>query len=163
MTDTPRDTGPDVPRTREQPGVPPPAGAAAHGITDGPTAPLAQADGTGFPAVRAAGVDTPLPPGTPAPAALAGPDHPRVTRAGMVWAAVASALVVLTLLIVFILQNQDYVNVRFFGLQGAVSLGVALFIAAVGGGVLVAIAGAARIIQLRLAARRQRAEMARRR
>jgi uncharacterized integral membrane protein len=46
--------------------------------------------------------------------------------------------------------------VKFFGLQGAVALGVALFIAAVGGGVLVAIAGAARIIQLRLAAHRQR-------
>jgi uncharacterized integral membrane protein len=74
----------------------------------------------------------------------------------MVWAAVASALVVLILLIAFILQNQDSVLVKFFGLQGAVSLGMALFMAAVGGGVLVAIAGAARIIPLRLAAHRQR-------
>jgi uncharacterized integral membrane protein len=74
----------------------------------------------------------------------------------MVWVAVASALVVLILLIAFILQNQDYVQVKFFGLQGAVALGIALFIAAVGGGALVAIAGAARIIQLRLAAHRQR-------
>jgi uncharacterized integral membrane protein len=80
----------------------------------------------------------------------------RVTRAGMVWVSVATALVVLVLLIVFILQNQDYVQVRFFGLEGAVSLGMALFIAAVGGGVLVAIAGAARIIQLRAAAHRRR-------
>jgi uncharacterized integral membrane protein len=80
----------------------------------------------------------------------------RVTRAGMVWAAVATALVLMVLLIVFILQNQDYVQVRFFGLEGAVSLGVALFIAAVGGGVLVALAGAARIIQLRAAAHRRR-------
>jgi uncharacterized integral membrane protein len=74
----------------------------------------------------------------------------------MVWAAVACALVVLILLIAFILQNQEYVQVKFFGLQGSVPLGIALFIAAVGGGVLVAIAGAARIIQLRLAAHRQR-------
>ncbi|MBT2594712.1 DUF1049 domain-containing protein [Arthrobacter sp. ISL-72] len=74
----------------------------------------------------------------------------------MVWAAVATALVLMVLLIVFILQNQDYVQVRFFGLEGAVSLGVALFIAAVGGGVLVALAGAARIIQLRAAAHRRR-------
>jgi uncharacterized integral membrane protein len=80
----------------------------------------------------------------------------RVTRAGMVWVSVATALVVLVLLIVFILQNQDYVQVRFLGLEGAVSLGMALFIAAVGGGVLVAIAGAARIIQLRAAAHRRR-------
>jgi uncharacterized integral membrane protein len=96
----------------------------------------------------AAGTDRSTPDG--------GPQPRPVTRAGMVWVAVASALVVLILLIVFILQNQDYVQVKFFGLQGAVALGIALFIAAVGGGVLVAIAGAARIIQLRLAAHRQR-------
>jgi uncharacterized integral membrane protein len=96
--------------------------------------------------------ETPEPPAGPAPA----PETRQVTRAGMVWAAVASALVVLILLIAFILQNQEYVQVKFFGLEGSVPLGIALFIAAVGGGVLVAIAGAARIIQLRLAAHRQR-------
>ena len=85
-----------------------------------------------------------------------GPETRQVTRAGMVWAAVACALVVLILLIAFILQNQEYVQVKFFGLEGSVPLGIALFIAAVGGGVLVAIAGAARIIQLRLAAHRVR-------
>ena len=90
--------------------------------------------------------------GTPAPSP---PPH-QVTRAGMVWVAVACALVVLVLLIVFILQNQVYVQVAFFGFAGSVPLGIALFIAAVGGGVLVAIAGAARIIQLRRAAHRQR-------
>ena len=88
------------------------------------------------------------------------PEPRQVTRAGMVWAAVASALVVLVLLIVFILQNQVYVQVKFFGLEGSVPLGIALFIAAVGGGVLVAIAGAARIIQLRLATHRQRVRLA---
>lgn len=87
----------------------------------------------------------------------------RVTRAGMIWAAVASALVVLMLLIVFILQNQELVQVKFFGLEGAVSLGVSLFIAAVGGGVLVAMAGAARIIQLRAAAHRRRVQAGRKR
>ncbi len=79
-----------------------------------------------------------------------------MTRAGMVWAAVATALAVMVLLIVFILQNQDYVQVRYFGLEGAVPLGIALFIAAVGGGILVAVAGAARIIQLRAAAHRRK-------
>jgi len=81
--------------------------------------------------------------------------EPRVTRAGMIWVAVATALVVLVLLIVFILQNQEAVQVKFFGLEGTVALGVALFIAAVAGGVLVAVAGAARILQLRAAARRR--------
>ena len=90
------------------------------------------------------------------------PTEKRVTRAGMVWVSVATALVLLVLLIVFILQNQDYVQVRFLGLEGAVSLGMALFIAAVAGGVLVAIAGAARIIQLRTAAHRRAAQVGQR-
>lgn len=70
----------------------------------------------------------------------------------MIWAATVAALVVLSLLIVFILQNQDLVQVQYLGLSGSLPLGVALFIAAVAGGLLVAIAGAARIIQLRRAA-----------
>ncbi|CAN7393401.1 lipopolysaccharide assembly protein LapA domain-containing protein [Arthrobacter sp. LjRoot78] len=90
------------------------------------------------------------------PTAPIPPEDRHVTRAGMVWAAVATALAVMVLLIIFILQNQDYVQVRYFGLEGAVPLGIALFIAAVGGGVLVAVAGAARIIQLRAAAHRRR-------
>jgi uncharacterized integral membrane protein len=106
------------------------------------------------------GAGVPLNPERSAPAGtptgVPGIEERHVTRAGMVWAAVATALAVMVLLIVFILQNQDYVQVRFFGLEGAVSLGIALFIAAVGGGVLVAIAGAARIIQLRAAAHRRR-------
>ncbi|MGC0238952.1 lipopolysaccharide assembly protein LapA domain-containing protein [Arthrobacter sp. SD76] len=82
--------------------------------------------------------------------------EPRVTRAGVVWAAVVAALVLLILLIVFILQNQDLVLVRFLGFEGAVPLGMALFIASVTGGVLVAVAGGARILQLRANARRAR-------
>ena len=95
-------------------------------------------------------------PPSPTPAPPPAPEDRHVTRAGMVWAAVATALAVMVLLIVFILQNQDYVQVRYFGLEGAVPLGIALFIAAVGGGILVAVAGAARIIQLRAAAHRRK-------
>ncbi|WP_245827812.1 lipopolysaccharide assembly protein LapA domain-containing protein [Sinomonas mesophila] len=91
----------------------------------------------------------------PVPAA-GHPDKPRVTRAGMTWAAVVTALVVFVLLVVFFIQNQDLVLVRFLGFEGPVPLGLALFIAAVAGGVLVAVVGAVRIIQLRAAARRLR-------
>ena len=100
--------------------------------------------------------------GTSPQPAVAEPER-RVTRAGMIWVAVASALVVLVLLIIFILQNQELVQVKFFGLEGAVSLGISLFIAAVGGGVLVAMSGAARIIQLRAAAHRRRVRAGRKR
>lgn len=133
-----------------------PAGSAEAGYTTG-----VPAGGTdlvsGAPAAAApAPIEEPSRTGTPETPAPA-PEPRQVTRAGMVWAAVACALVVLILLIAFILQNQEYVQVKFFGLQGSVPLGIALFIAAVGGGVLVAIAGAARIIQLRVAAHRERA------
>ncbi|MDQ6753341.1 MAG: lipopolysaccharide assembly protein LapA domain-containing protein [Actinomycetota bacterium] len=79
-----------------------------------------------------------------------------VTRTAAVWVAVAVGLTVLVLLIIFILQNQDQVLVRFLGMQGSLALGVALLIAAVGGGILVALAGGARIIQLRIHDRRRR-------
>lgn len=67
----------------------------------------------------------------------------------MIWVAVSAGLVLLVLLIIFILQNQDRVTVHYLGVAGELSLGMALFIAAVAGGILVAIAGAARILQLR--------------
>jgi uncharacterized integral membrane protein len=94
---------------------------------------------------------TAQPAGTPA----SGPAAPgrRGTRTGALWAATIGALVLLILLIIFIAQNQHTVPLHYFAFDGTVSLGLALFIAAVVGGVLVAIVGAARIIQLRLQAR----------
>jgi uncharacterized integral membrane protein len=74
----------------------------------------------------------------------------------MVWVAVVTALVLLVLLITFILQNQEPARVMFLGLEGTLSLGMALFIASVAGGIVVAVAGAARIIQLRSNARKAR-------
>lgn len=92
----------------------------------------------------------PVPPKPKLPATK--PMHPKteeVTRAGVVWVAVSAGLVILVLLIIFILQNQERVTVNYLGAAGELSLGMALFIAAVAGGLLVAIAGAARILQLR--------------
>lgn len=78
------------------------------------------------------------------------------TRAALVWAATVIGLVLLSLLIVFILQNQEPVQVQYLGFVGSVPLGMALFIAAVAGGLLVATAGAVRITQLRIIAARAR-------
>jgi uncharacterized integral membrane protein len=159
MTETPRrfdPTNPDDAPTNQY--------AGAADATTGPSSGEqglstdVAATSTGVAATTAGRAETSRPeePTAQAPAPAPAPDTRQVTRAGMVWAAVACALVVLILLIAFILQNQEYVQVKFFGLEGSVPLGIALFIAAVGGGVLVAIAGAARIIQLRLAAHRAR-------
>lgn len=92
-------------------------------------------------------------PGTEPPALEARP-HP--TRSGVVWVAVVVALLLLVLLIIFILQNQEPARVMFLGLEGTLPLGMAMFIASVAGGIVVAVAGAARIIQLRSNARRLR-------
>jgi len=80
----------------------------------------------------------------------------RVTRVSATWVATSVALLLLILLIVFILQNSTEVEVQFLGMSGTIPLGMALLIAAVGGGVVVAIAGVARVTQLRMNARRTR-------
>jgi uncharacterized integral membrane protein len=84
------------------------------------------------------------------------PVRPRFTRASAVWVATGASLLLLVLLIVFVLQNSTKVEVHFLGLSGTIPLGMALLIAAVGGGVVVAIAGIARVSQLRMNARRTR-------
>lgn len=83
-------------------------------------------------------------------------DSVAVTRAGMAWVATIASLILLVLLITFIIQNQEDVTIAFFGLQGTIASGIALLIAAVAGGLLVAVAGAARILQLRSSSRHQR-------
>lgn len=93
---------------------------------------------------------TPKPDGPPAGAAST------FTRAGAVWVATGAALLLLILLIVFMLQNSSKVEVHFLGVTGTIPLGMALLIAAVGGGVVVGIAGVARVTQLRMNARRTR-------
>ncbi len=88
----------------------------------------------------------------------ASPEAPpnRLTRASAAWVATGAALVLLTLLIVFILQNQDDVEIKLFGFEGTIPVGMALLIAAVTGGGLVAVAGVARVLQLRRDVRRAR-------
>lgn len=81
---------------------------------------------------------------------------PRLTRVSAAWVATAAMLLLLVLLIVFILQNPTRVEVSYLGFTGSLPLGVALLLAAVGGGLLVAIAGVARVTQLRMSARRTR-------
>ena len=73
------------------------------------------------------------------------------------WFAAASFAVVLVLLLIFILQNSRKVQISYLGAHGHLPLGVALLFAAVLGILLVAIPGTARIIQLRITARRHRA------
>src|SRR3954447_22444985 len=78
------------------------------------------------------------------------------TRAGRVWLMLVPTLVFLILLIVFIAENGQHVEVKFFGATGTISLAVALLAAAVCGALLVLLIGTVRILQLRLATLRHR-------
>jgi lipopolysaccharide assembly protein A len=77
------------------------------------------------------------------------------SRIGLVWVTLVVALVFLILLIDFIAQNNRSVPIHFFTASGHASLAVALLVAAVAGGVVVVLVGTARIVQLRLLARRR--------
>jgi lipopolysaccharide assembly protein A len=81
----------------------------------------------------------------------------RRTRISGMWVAIACFAVVLLLLLVFILQNSESVDISYFGAHGHLPLGAALLLAAVCGVLLAAAAGTARIVQLRATARKHRA------
>ncbi|HET7530348.1 MAG TPA: lipopolysaccharide assembly protein LapA domain-containing protein [Mycobacteriales bacterium] len=81
------------------------------------------------------------------------------TWTGRIWTALIPALVFLVLLIVFIAENGQHVEVKFFGATGHISLALALLIAAVAGAVVVLLVGTVRILQLRLAAWRHQRQV----
>ena len=106
---------------------------------------------------------TETPSGQPGPEQVAPPpSHPlpqhriKRTRTGGIWVAVGFFAVILLLLLIFILQNGQKVDIAYMGAHGHLPLGVALLLAAVCGVLLVVLAGTARIGQLRATARRHR-------
>ena len=105
---------------------------------------------------------SPIPPPT-APEQAAAPSGPMLpqhkikrTRISGLWVSVGFFAVVLLLLLIFILQNGTKVDISYMGAHGHLPLGVALLLAAVCGVLLVVLAGAARVGQLRTVARRHR-------
>jgi uncharacterized integral membrane protein len=93
--------------------------------------------------------------GAPADAEATLPQHTiDATRTSMVWTMVGIGVVLLVAILVFILQNGQ--RVRFLMVDGTLQLGVALLFAALLGAMLVLVAGAARVLQLRVVARRHR-------
>ena len=80
----------------------------------------------------------------------------RRTRTGSAWLMVAAALLLGLLMLVFILQNDERVTVELLWAEVRLPLGVAVLFGMVLGGLLVLLVGAARLAQVRLAARRHR-------
>jgi putative membrane protein len=80
----------------------------------------------------------------------------RQTRLSGAWTAIVVGLLALVVILVFILQNQQGVEVTFLFFKGRLPLAVALLFALILGAVIVFAFGAARILQLRMVAGRAR-------
>jgi uncharacterized integral membrane protein len=91
-----------------------------------------------------------------APAKVAQPVKSRPTRVSGTWVAVIVALLLLIFMLIFILQNLDTATVYFLGASGSLPLGVAMVFSVIAGGLLVALVGGARILQLRKETRKAR-------
>jgi uncharacterized integral membrane protein len=76
------------------------------------------------------------------------------SRSGTAWVWVTLLVLFLALVLAFIVQNLHHVRITFLTAHWSGPLGVDLLLAAVLGGVVVAVVGAGRIVQLRRVARR---------
>jgi len=103
------------------------------------------------------GPQSPPQPGPQQPGPQLPPHHTiRHTRTSGLWVAVGIFALVLLFLLIFILQNGRGVDISYLGAHGHMPLGVALLLAAVCGALLVILAAAARMAQLRSTARKHR-------
>lgn len=96
----------------------------------------------------AAQFESPPPPEMPSRATV-----PR-TRVGVVWWAFGLSMLLLILVLVFVLQNLSSASTSFFSVKWTIPLGLDLLLAALLGGVIAFLLGAARMLQLRRVARR---------
>lgn len=103
-------------------------------------------------------------PGEPVPPVVSdrpADDGPRVqaeevkfTRAAALWTSLILGFLILIVLLVFISQNTATTNFTFLSWHWTLPLGVAILLAAVAGGLITALVSAARMFQLRRAAKK---------
>jgi uncharacterized integral membrane protein len=101
----------------------------------------------------------PVPPAPPAPEPPAPSPAPSVsevkfTRTAALWSSLIVGFLILTILLIFIAQNTESTSFAFLGWRWSLPAGVAILMAAVSGGLVTVLAGAARIFQLRRAAKK---------
>ncbi len=78
----------------------------------------------------------------------------KFTRAAALWTSLIFGFLILIVLLIFITQNTDSTDFTFLTWHWNLPLGVAILLAAVGGGLITALVSAARMFQLRRAAKR---------
>ena len=81
-------------------------------------------------------------------------DPSKFTRAGALWTALIIGFLILILLLIFVAQNVEPASFDFFSWHWSLPKGVAILLAAVGGGLLTVAVGTARILQLRRTAKK---------
>lgn len=81
-------------------------------------------------------------------------DAVKFTRAAALWSSLIVGLLVLIILLVFITQNTEPADMTFLGWHWSLPLGVQILLAAILGSLLTVLVGAARIVQLRRAAKK---------
>jgi uncharacterized integral membrane protein len=94
-------------------------------------------------------------------ASSAGVETVRHARLNALWGTIAVTALVAAVLLVFVAQNNQPVDIGFFGARGQVPLGVALLLAAIGGALLVVVISSGRVLWQRRALRRREAAPAR--
>lgn len=97
--------------------------------------------------------DTPAPEKV-APEKLPVPEEVGLTRAGALWVALILGFLVLIVLLIFIAQNTESTPFTFLSWHWHLPLGVAILLAAIAGGLLTGLVSAARMFQLRRAAKK---------
>ena len=93
-------------------------------------------------------------PEPPAPGPVANVSEVKFTRAAALWSSLIFGFLILTILLIFIAQNTGSTSFAFLGWRWSLPLGVAILMAAVCGGLVTVLAGAARIFQLRRVAKK---------
>jgi uncharacterized integral membrane protein len=83
-------------------------------------------------------------------------DPLRGSRTNGVWVALIAIAALLILLLIFIVQNTQDVQVAFLGWEGRAPLAVSLLAAAVTGMVIVIVAASLRMLQIRRRVKRER-------
>ncbi|OBG57642.1 MULTISPECIES: lipopolysaccharide assembly LapA domain-containing protein [unclassified Mycobacterium] len=83
------------------------------------------------------------------------PSSRSFTRLAAAWWALVVGLLILIVLLVFVAQNTESVTVHFLGFHWNLPVGVGYLLSAVAGATTTVLVGAARMIQLRRAAKKQ--------
>ncbi|HET9876418.1 MAG TPA: lipopolysaccharide assembly LapA domain-containing protein [Mycobacterium sp.] len=76
------------------------------------------------------------------------------TRAAALWSSLIVGFLILIVLLIFVAQNPESVPFTFLGWHWSLPKGVAILLAAVGGGLITVLVGTARIYQLRRTAKK---------